>query len=63
MNKKVEWYGEIPANIKWLTFADQRDKGYEYNKYFTEITASTDDNGGSITDEIEFKVAKKIYYR
>ena len=58
MNKKVEWYGEIPANIKWLTFADQRDKGYEYNKYFTEITASTDDNGGSITDEIEFKVAK-----
>ena len=58
MNKKIEWYGEIPADVKWLTFADQRDKGYEYNKYFTEITASTDDNGGSTTDEIEFKVAK-----
>ena len=58
MNKKVEWYGEIPADIKWLTFADQRNKGYEYNKYFTEITASTDDNGGSITDEIKFNVTK-----
>ena len=58
MGEKIEWYGEIPADVKWLTFADQRNKGYEYNKYFTEITASTDDNGGDIKDEIKFKVAK-----
>lgn len=58
MANKVEWHGEIPTDVKWLTFADQSDKGYEYNKYFTEITASTDDNGGSITDEIKFNVKK-----
>lgn len=59
MTKKVEWHGTIPNEAKsWLTFSDQSDKGYEYNKYFTEITASTDDNGGSITDEIKFNVAK-----
>ena len=57
MTKKVEWHGTIPNEAKsWLTFSDQSDKGYEYNKDFTEITASTDDNGGSITDEIEFNV-------
>lgn len=59
MAKKIEWYGSIPDEAKsWLTFSDQSDKGYEYNKYFTEITASTDDNGGSITDEIKFNVKK-----
>ena len=59
MTKKVEWHGSIPKEAKsWLTFSNQSDKGYEYNKYFTEITASTDDNGGSITDEIKFNVAK-----
>lgn len=58
MAKKVEWYGEIPAEVTWLTFSDQREKGYEYNKYFTEITASTDDNGGSINDAIGFNIAK-----
>ena len=59
MTKKVEWHGTIPNEAQsWLTFSNQSDKGYEYNKYFTEITASTDDNGGSITDEIKFNVAK-----
>ena len=57
MAEKKEWYGRIPDEAKsWLTFADQRDKGYEYNKYFTEITASTDDNGGKFPDEIKFVV-------
>ena len=41
-----------------MTFSDQSEKGYEYNKYFTEITASTDDNGGSINDAIGFNIAK-----
>lgn len=59
MAKKIEWYGSIPDEAKsWLTFSDQSDKGYEYNKYFTEITASTDDNGGSINDTIGFNIAK-----
>jgi len=59
MAKKIEWYGSIPDEAKsWLTFSDQSDKGYEYNKYFTEITASTDDNGGSINDRIGFNIAK-----
>lgn len=59
MANKVEWYGSIPDEAKsWLTFSDQRDKGYEYNKYFTEITASTDDNGGIIPDKIGFNIAK-----
>lgn len=59
MAKKIEWYGSIPDEAKsWLTFSDQSDKGYEYNKYFTEITASTDDNGGSIIDTIGFNIAK-----
>lgn len=59
MAKKIEWYGSIPDEAKsWLTFSDQKDKGYEYNKYFTEITASTDDNGGSIIDTIGFNIAK-----
>lgn len=59
MAKKIEWYGSIPDEAKsWLTFSDQSDKGYEYNKYFTEITASTDDNGGSINDAIGFNIAK-----
>lgn len=59
MAKKIEWYGSIPDEAKsWLTFSDQSDKGYEYNKYFTEITASTDDNGGNIPDKIGFNVAK-----
>lgn len=59
MTKKVEWHGTIPNEAQsWLTFSNQSDKGYEYNKYFTEITASTDDNSGSITDEIKFNVKK-----
>lgn len=59
MAKKIEWYGSIPDEAKhWLTFSDQSDKGYKYNKYFTEITASTDDNGGSINDAIGFNIAK-----
>lgn len=59
MAKKIEWYGSIPDEAKsWLTFSDQSEKGYEYNKYFTEITASTDDNGGSINDAIGFNIAK-----
>lgn len=59
MVKKIEWYGSIPDEAKsWLTFSDQSEKGYEYNKYFTEITASTDDNGGNIPDKIGFNIAK-----
>ena len=58
MGEKIEWYGEIPANIKWLTFADQRDKGYEYDNPSNahKITASTDDNGGLPYDDIKFVV-------
>ena len=46
MAEKIEWYGEIPADVKWLTFADQRDKGYEYDNPNNahKITATTDDN-------------------
>lgn len=56
--EKIEWYGEIPADVKWLTFADQRDKGYEYDNPSNahKITASTDDNGGLPYDDIKFKV-------
>lgn len=56
MAEKIEWYGEIPSNVNWLTFADQSDKGYKYNNDFTQITATTDDNGGKIPDEIKFVV-------
>ena len=56
MAEKIEWYGEIPANVKWLTFADQSDKGYEYNKDFTKITVSTDDNNSLPYDDINFVV-------
>ena len=59
MAKKIEWYGSIPDEAKsWLTFSDQRDKGYDYNNDFTEITASTDDNDGNIEDTIGFNIAK-----
>lgn len=56
--EKIEWYGEIPADVKWLTFADQRDKGYEYDNPSNahKITASTDDNGGLPYDDIKFVV-------
>ena len=59
MAKKVEWFGSIPDEAKhWLTFSDQSYKGYKYNKDYTEITASTDDNDGSIKDEIKFNVVE-----
>lgn len=59
MAKKVEWYGSIPDEAKhWLTFSDQSEKGYKYNKDYTEITASTDDNDVSIKDEIKFNVVE-----
>lgn len=58
MAEKIEWYGEIPAYIKWLTFADQRDKGYEYDNPNNahKITATTDDNNSLPYDDIKFVV-------
>lgn len=58
MAEKIEWYGEIPANVKWLTFADQRDKGYEYDNPNNahKITATTDDNNSLPYDDIKFVV-------
>ena len=58
MAEKIEWYGEIPADIKWLTFADQRDKGYEYDNPNNahKITATTDDNFSLPYDDIKFVV-------
>ena len=58
MAEKIEWYGEIPADVKWLTFADQRDKGYEYDNPNNahKITATTDDNNSLPYDEIKFVV-------
>lgn len=58
MAEKIEWYGEIPADVKWLTFADQRDKGYEYDNPNNahKITASTDDNNSLPYDDIKFVV-------
>lgn len=56
MAEKIEWYGEIPADVKWLTFADQRDKGYKYNNDFTKISAYTDGNNSLPYDDIKFVV-------
>lgn len=58
MAEKIEWYGEIPADVKWLTFADQRDKGYEYDNPNNahKITATTDDNNSLPYDDIKFVV-------
>ena len=58
MVEKIEWYGEIPADVKWLTFADQSDKGYEYDNPNNahKITATTDDNFSLPYDEIKFVV-------
>lgn len=50
MANKIYWCGEIPADVKWLTFADQRDKGYKYNNDFTQISAFTDDSN-SLPDD------------
>lgn len=58
MAEKIEWYGEIPADVKWLTFADQRNKGYEYDNPNNahKITATTDDNNSLPYDDIKFVV-------
>lgn len=60
--KKLEWYGKITLltdkDKDWLHFANQEYAGYEYNSDMTEITASTDDRNGNITDKIYFAAEK-----
>lgn len=60
--KKLEWYGKIKLltdeDKDWLHFANQEYAGYEYNNDMTEITASTDDRNGNITDKIYFTAEK-----
>jgi len=58
MANKIYWCGEIPADVKWLTFADQtkENKGYKYNNDFTQISAFTDDNNSLPYDDIKFVV-------
>ena len=44
MAEKIEWYGTIPSDCDWLSFANQTDLGYEYDTTFHKRTATTDDN-------------------
>ena len=58
MANKIYWCGEIPAEVTWLTFADQtkENKGYKYNNDFTQISAFTDNNNSLPYDDIKFVV-------
>ena len=58
MAEKIEWYGEIPIEDTWITFANQSDKGYIYDdpNNAHKITATTDVNCASLYDVIKFVV-------
>lgn len=56
MAEKIEWYGTIPSDCDWLSFANQTDLGYEYDTTFHKITATTDDNQFKPYDDIKFIV-------
>lgn len=56
MAEKIEWYGTIPSDCDWLSFANQTDLGYEYDTTFHKITATTDDNQFKPYDDIKFVV-------
>lgn len=56
MAEKIEWYGTIPNDCDWMSFANQTDLGYEYDTTFHKITATTDDNQFKPYDDIKFVV-------